>query len=303
MDGRLFRCLVTRAGVTVESGSIPVKVSTLAITAQPKDAEVGKGQTIDMAVKASGKDLTYQWQYSKDSGKTWVDCKSAGGDTASFSFKGSATLNGRQFRCVVTDGYGFTETSAAAQVKVSTTAITSSPADAVVTTGKKVTFKVTATGTDLPYESQYSKDGGKTWVDCHTTGYDTASMTFKASATMNGRLFRCVVTGSDGIAVASGAGSLTITDTAITAQPADVTVAAGKKATFKVTATGTEVTYQWQYSKNNGKTWIDCKSAGHDSATFSFKGTAALSGRLYRCIVTGSDGAALPSEAATLTVN
>ena len=303
MDGRLYRCVVTGAGGTVDSEPIPVKVSTLAITAQPKDTEVGKGQTVDMTVKASGKDLTYQWQYSKDNGETWVDCKSAGYDTAALSFKGTATMNGRLFRCVVTDGYGFTEASAEALVKVSTTVITSSPADAVVTTGKKVTFAVTATGTDLTYQWQYSKNNGKTWVDCHSTGYDTATLSFKASATMNGRLFRCVVTGSDGIAVASGAGALTITDTAITAQPADVTVAAGKKATFKVTATGEELTYQWQYSKNGGKTWIDCTSAGHDSATFSFKPSATLDGRLYRCIVTGSDGVGLPSNAATLTVN
>ena len=125
IDGRLYRCVVTGAGGTTESTPIPVKVSTLAITAQPKDAEVGKGQTVDMTVKASGKDLTYQWQYSKDNGETWVDCKSAGYDTAALSFKGTATMNGRQFRCVVTDAYDYTETSAAALVKVSTTAIDS----------------------------------------------------------------------------------------------------------------------------------------------------------------------------------
>ena len=302
MDGRLYRCIVTGAGGTAESEPIPVKVSTLAISVQPKDAEVGKGQTVDMTVKASGKDLTYQWQYSKDSGKTWVDCKSAGYDTAALSFKGTATMNGRRFRCVVTDGYGFTETSEAAQVTVSTTAITSSPADMIVTKGTKITVKVAATGTDLTYQWQYSKNGGKTWVDCQTAGYNTESMSFKASATMNGRQFRCIVTGADGIAVASAAGTLTVTDTAITAQPADVTVAAGKKATFKVTATGEELTYQWQYSKNGGKTWIDCTSAGHDSATFSFKPGATLNGRLYRCVVTGADGVGLPTEAATLTV-
>ncbi|MBQ1555424.1 MAG: peptidoglycan-binding protein, partial [Clostridia bacterium] len=41
----------------------------------------------------------------------------------------------------------------------------------------------------------------------------------------------------------------------ITRQPANVTVALGGKVSFTVKAEGTGLTYQWQLSDDNGKTW------------------------------------------------
>ena len=83
----------------------------------------------------------------------------------------------------------------------------------------------------------------------------------------------------------------------ITTQPANVTVAPNGTATFTVAASGSGLSYQWQYS-TNGSTWHN--SSGTE-ATFSFKATTALSGRQYRCKVTNAGGSVY-SAAATLTV-
>ena len=68
--------------------------------------------------------------------------------------------------------------------------------------------------------------------------------------------------------------------------------------TFTVTATGAE-SYQWQYSKNGGNTWLNSPTG--KTATFSFTATTAMNGRQYRCVVTNSAGDTV-SNAATLTV-
>ena len=48
---------------------------------------------------------------------------------------------------------------------------------------------------------------------------------------------------------------------AVTAQPKSVSVTVGDTATFEVTATGTDVTYQWQIDRNDGRGFVDITGA------------------------------------------
>ena len=48
---------------------------------------------------------------------------------------------------------------------------------------------------------------------------------------------------------------------AISAQPKSVSVTVGEKATFEVTATGTDVTYQWKIDRNDGNGFVDITGA------------------------------------------
>ena len=87
---------------------------------------------------------------------------------------------------------------------------------------------------------------------------------------------------------------------AVTAQPANTSVAAGATATFTAAATGTPApTVQWQVSTNGGTSFTAV--AGATSATLSFVTTAAQTGGLYEAVFTNSVGSAT-STAATLTV-
>ena len=88
--------------------------------------------------------------------------------------------------------------------------------------------------------------------------------------------------------------------TTITTQPSNVTVTEGETATFSVTATGSNLTYQWQQNTDGGNNWTDISSATGSSYTTQAT-TAAMSGYQYRCKVTGTGGEAT-SNAATLTV-
>ncbi|MGN1303565.1 MAG: hypothetical protein ACI4YB_00880 [Oscillospiraceae bacterium] len=85
----------------------------------------------------------------------------------------------------------------------------------------------------------------------------------------------------------------------INSQPADYTAVPGGIATFKVTASGEGLTYQWQYSCDNGKTW---KNYSVTSASCSIIATPEGNNYLYRCIVTDENGTTIESDAAKVTV-
>ncbi len=273
------------------------------ITKQPAKVTAEAGGTASFSVTATGTDLTYQWQYSKDNGSTWIDCKSAGHDSDTFSFTATASMNGRLYRCKVADAYN-SEISNSAKLTVSAgkPEITTQPKAQSVTANKTAKFSVTATGSNLTYQWQYSKDGGSTWTDCTSANHDKATFSFTAKASMSGRFYRCKVSNSAG-SVTSAKAKLTVAGAKpeITAQPKAQSVTANNTAKFSITATGSGLTYQWQYSKDNGSTWIDCTSANHDKATFSFTAKSGMNGRLYRCVVTNASGKAT-SSTAKLTV-
>lgn len=86
----------------------------------------------------------------------------------------------------------------------------------------------------------------------------------------------------------------------ITAQPADMTVTVGQTASFTVTATGENLSYQWQQITDNGQSWTDIDGA--TDATYTAEATTTgMSGYQYHCLVSNSAGS-VTSATATLTV-
>ena len=84
----------------------------------------------------------------------------------------------------------------------------------------------------------------------------------------------------------------------IKTQPKDASAVKGNTATFSVTATGIGLTYQWQYSKDNGATWNMWSGKTSSSVTAT---AGSNSGWLYRCIVKNAAGS-VTSSSAKLTV-
>ena len=193
-------------------------------------------------------------------------------------------------------------TSSAAKLTVTSAStkptITTQPSNAAAALGQSTTFKVVTTGA-TSYQWQYSKNNGASWTTW--SGKTSASLTVTASTTNNGCLYRCVVTNAAG-SVTSNKAQLTVSGVkpTILTQPTAKSVTAGTTVSFQVAAAGTGLTYQWQYS-TNGSTWTNCKSAGYNTATFSFTAVASLNNRQYRCVVTNASGSTT-SSAAKLTV-
>ncbi len=288
-NGCLYRCMVTKDGESVTSDAARLTVSGVKpnILTQPKAATVAVGKSVTFKVAAWGVGLTYQWQYSKNNGASWTNW--SGKTNASLKVTASATNNGCLYRCVVKNSYG-SVTSANARLTVSDVkpAILTQPSSTTIAVGHSGTIKVVAAGSGLTYQWQYSKNNGASWTNW--SGKTSASLKITASATNNGCLYRCVVKNTKG-SVTTAQARLTVSGAKpnILTQPANQTVAAGGMATFKVTAWGENLTYQWQWSKD-GKTWKNCTSNGYNTATFSFRSAASLSGRQYRCVVKNAAG-------------
>ena len=87
---------------------------------------------------------------------------------------------------------------------------------------------------------------------------------------------------------------------AISAQPKNVSVITGEKAAFEVTATGTDVTYQWQIDRNDGKGFVDI--TGADSASYTTGVTDKdCDGFKYQCVISNAAGS-VTTDTAVLTV-
>ncbi len=85
-------------------------------------------------------------------------------------------------------------------------------------------------------------------------------------------------------------------------QPDSVSVTEGEAANFSITATGTNPTYQWYESTDDGKTWTKILDA--NARTYSITETTMdMNNRQYRCMVFFEDvKATLTSDAALLNV-
>jgi hypothetical protein len=71
------------------------------ITSQPKSQTVNAGEKATFKVKATGKNLKYQWYYRKNSSSSWKKVSGGTKATLKVSAKGK---NGYQYRCRVSSG-------------------------------------------------------------------------------------------------------------------------------------------------------------------------------------------------------
>ncbi len=88
----------------------------------------------------------------------------------------------------------------------------------------------------------------------------------------------------------------------ITGQPQNVTAKVSNTVTFKVTAQGEGLTYQWQVSSSNGERWGNTSLTGNKTSQLSLVVAENYDGRLYRCIVTDKNGKSVTSNAAKLSI-
>ena len=196
--------------------------------------------------------------------------------------------------------------------------------------GANVEFSITATGRNLKYQWQYKpRIKGGTWTNSTDSGATTNKLKLVAND-QNEYLYRCLVsddTYSGDKAIMSNAASLYVLDDqifeikyvnetptapVITTQPLSQMLSVGEKATFTVEATGTDLTYQWQYKSSlPNSAWTNLTrndGTGFDTNTFT---TAVLTGTQdhyqYRCLVRSTnyyygDENAKESDSATLQV-
>ena len=137
-------------------------------------------------------------------------------------------------------------------------------------------------------------------------GSGTETISVPITNLRDGQKYRCVVTGENGGSSISRVVYLTVGivegTPEITVQPEDFTGTAGETAQFTVQASGTDLTYKWQYCNAGSNVWRGSSMKGNGSSSLSVPVTATRDGQKYRCVITGGNGRTAITETVVLTV-
>jgi hypothetical protein len=243
----------------------------------------------------------------------------APGATATFTVRPKADLPVGNHDLTITIS-GTNSTSASVNVEFTVTAATTSapvftthPQNTTITAGNTATFTVVVTGSPAPtLQWQVSFDNGLIWSDFLIDGTNATFTTGTLPSGWDGALIRCVATNTiNGVTntVYSDVATITVNaPPAFTTHPQDVTAGVGQQISFTVVATGNpSPTLQWQWSSNNGATWVNSTDPGANTATLTVNDVnAGFNGIQIRCRATNVIGGVtntVYSNVATITVN
>jgi Peptidase family M1 domain len=177
-------------------------------------------------------------------------------------------------------------------------AITSQPISQTVCETANVSFTITA-ATATNFQWQVSTNGGTSWAIILGATSTTLALSAVTNS-LNGNLYRCQAITVCGITNSTSATLVVNTPIAITTQPASTSICSGQSNTFCVTATGSNVLYQWQSSTACAGPWTNVIAASNSCLTVN----NVLATTYYRCAVSSSSCVGiLTTNCATLTVN
>lgn len=279
--------------ITAEAAAAKLKITT-----QPKSVAVAKGKTATVKVAASGDGLSYRWYYKNAGSSKFVRSTTVKGKT--YTVKMNAARNGRQLYCVVTDKAGNKVTTKTVTISITGRAnITTQPKSVSVKNGETATVKVAATGKGLTYKWYYKNVGNSKFVYSKTV--KTATYSAKMTAGRHGRQLYCVITDKYGNKVTTETVKIKMSGAAkITVQPKPAIVTEGKTATVKLTATGSDLTYQWYYKNSGSSKFVLSKTVKTEK--YSVEMTPGRSGRQVYCVVTDKYGVSVKSKVVSLRI-
>ena len=303
-DGMSLRCIVTNGiGDSILSDVATltyIKASDIVITEQPEDTSVEENTLASFAVRATGTKLSYLWQYKKAGASGWTDWTTK--TKAAITVAYDKSRDGMSLRCKITDGNGssvYSDVVTMTYRKASDIVITKQPVSTSVEANTLASFSLTATGTKLTYLWQYKKAGASTWTDWSTK--TTAAITVAYDKSRDGMSLRCKITDGNGSSVYSDVVTMTYkkaSDIVITQQPVSTSVEANTLASFSVTATGTKLTYLWQYKKAGASTWTDWSTKTKAAITVAYD--KSRDGMSLRCVITDGAGNKIITDEAVM---
>lgn len=180
-----------------------------AIVKNPESVEGVVGETAEFTVEATGKGLTYEWQYCNANSTKWRTSVMEGSDTATVKVPVANWRDGQKYRCVVTNGDGEQLISETAVVTMQKP-IKVQPVSVEAAKGTTAEFTVETSWENVTYQWEYCNANSNKWRTSSMEGNDTATIKVPAGSWRNGQKYRCVITGADGRSVTSEAAVLTV---------------------------------------------------------------------------------------------
>ena len=177
-------------------------------------------------------------------------------------------------------------------------AITSNPASQTLCEGSSANFSINA-ATATSFQWQVSTNAGVSFTNI--AGTTTQSYSILAiTSTMSGNQYRCQASTLCGTTNSTAATLTVNAGIVITSQPANANICAAQNVTLCVTATGTNLSYQWQASAVgcNGP-WVNVVAGTNACLTVN----NIVANAAYKCVITSAScGASVSTNCATVTV-
>ena len=313
-----YYCVASGPCGTVKSAAKYLTVNDRpSISAGPVSVTACNQTAASFSVTAAGTGLSFQWQVSTNGGGVYNNLSNtslySGVNTSQLNISAVTTgMDNYRYRCVVSGTCPSPVTSGHGVLTVTTKpAITSQPVNSTICSGSNTYYTVKATGSNLAYQWQYLN--GTTWSNlANGTNIDGATtdslqlIGITANSPLNNEWFRCIVSGSCPATLSSDFGTLTVnTAPSITAHPTSVVTCDGSNTSFSVSATGSNLAYQWQVNAGSGWSNVNNNLTYSGAATNKLMITnvsGALNSSEYRCVVSGSCPSPVTSNPASLTV-
>lgn len=315
MNRNKYQVEVTGTCSTPTSTAVLLTVNTKAKIAAPANAKVCENDKTILMVAAKGTGVTVQWE-KYDGVSAYVPLSNVSpysgvtNDTLTIT-NPSNTLSGSKYRAVAsTTGFCVTSvTSSDAVLTVDTIPTVTNPSDITICEGTPTSFTATAIGTATTYQWQASYNGGVSYVNIGNGGVYSGTTTttlnvLSPTYSMNNYLYRVMIDGKCKQEVPSNSAKLTVNEKPrITIQPISETVCENFSSSFKVTATGTSLVFNWEKSTDGGLVWsaVAPTSSTATTSTLTINAvTLAMANDLYRAVVTNTSAC---STATAVTSN
>ena len=283
--------------VSITSANYETATVNVVITLTEKDAQEKLVITGDTTV-VYGQTLTLGTTGGSGTGEVTYHISTELGD-------GAATIEGNILTAVKVGAISITATKAAdadylaavsapVVIIITQAASTGEPKYTVITTDGKTLADAGLTLTD---STIFPAEGTLEWIDS-----EGEALSEDTVVEVN-KTYKWCFTPKDGnYAVLTGEVELYHVDApVIGSQPESASVKTGERATFKVTATGTDVAYQWMIDRNDGNGFVAVNGA--DGASYT-TGVTDLdcNGFRYYCIIRNAAGS-ITTDIVTLTVS
>ena len=271
------------------------------ITLEPTNQSICEGTSVSFIVTATGNGLTYQWR----KGNTILN----DGGNISGATTPTLTINpanisdaGSNYNLVINGACLPITTSNSASLAVyASVNITTQPINQTVCVGSSTSFYIAATGTNVTYQwrkgTQILSNGG------NISGATSSVLTINpVSSTDASTDYNVVISGTCSTETSIHVSLFINETTTISSQPIPITICEGNSATFTVTASGSNNTYQWRKGTqniiNNGIT-----TGANTNSLIISPATGLDSATNYNVIISGVCLPSVTSIDVALTVN
>lgn len=236
----------------------------IAITKQPVDVVAAIARTVVFTVEATGI-ASYQWEFNNRV-DGWQSSSASGNKTNTLTTEANANRYNYLYRCKLTDNNGnVCYTDSVRMLNPAVLAITKQPVDVFAAVDDTVTFSVEAVGEGLSYQWQRMFSYESDWKNVNDSTASTANLVFSMAEYLHEAIYRCIISDADGNSIITNEVKTYVKSAVtITEQPQSYESKSDDGYnTFRVRAANC-VLFDWQYSRDNGKTWQNIISSSDD---------------------------------------